>query len=200
MTRTLFRSMLIALCLTALTTVPARSDSWFNFASRNKTKEVTVETTETSTAQFADDDCDDDDPCDCVECKRGHKHKCKRLARKYNKGNKGQGEYVGAGAGGCYPNLNSSLYPCPQPNVPVEVGQTIITNQAFYPHEMLYPHCYRAIYPPYFYENKCGLGCLPFVPKPCIQGTVVTVKYKSRLPCGYHPPFTPCLSKANLFR
>jgi hypothetical protein len=72
------------------------------------------------------------------------------------------------------------------------VGSTVITNQALYPHEMLYAHKYRAIYPPFYYENKCGLTCLPFFPRPCVAGTVVTVKYKTCLPCGFHPPVTLC--------
>jgi len=122
MTRLLFRSTLIALCLAALTAAPARSDNFAPYA------------------------------------------------------------------GNCYPPLNSALYPCPRPDVPYEVGRTIITNQALYPHEMLYAHRYRAIYPPYFYKNTHGLACLPFVPKPCIRGTVVTVKYKTTLPLGFSPP------------
>ncbi len=35
-----------------------------------------------------------------------------------------------------YPYLNAPLYPTPQPNVPVQVGSTLVTNQAFYPQEM----------------------------------------------------------------
>ena len=92
----------------------------------------------------------------------------------------------------CHPQLNSALYPCPRPDIPSEVGTTLITNQAFYPHEMLYAHTYRAIYPPFYYGDKCGLACLPFFPKPCIKGTVVTVKYKTCLPCGFHPPVVVC--------
>src|SRR5262249_18284595 len=89
---------------------------------------------------------------------------------------------------GCYPHLNSALYPCPKPDVPYEVGRTVITNQDPHQHAMLSCHRYRAIYPPYYYQSKCGLACLPFFPKPCIKGTVVTVKYKSKLPCGVYPP------------
>jgi hypothetical protein len=86
------------------------------------------------------------------------------------------------------PQINSSLYPCPVPYVPREVGSTIITNQALAPHEMLYAHKYRAIYPPYYYK-KCLFPCMPFVPKPCIRGTVVKVKYSTKLPCCFTLPW-----------
>lgn len=78
-----------------------------------------------------------------------------------------------------YPPIRASLYPCPRPDVPLEVGRTIITNPALAPHEMMYPHRYRALYPPYYYKNKCGITCLPFIPKPPLKGTEVTVKYSS---------------------
>ena len=89
---------------------------------------------------------------------------------------------------GCYPQLRSSLYPSPRPNVPREVGWTVYTTPAFAPHEMLYPHCYRAMYPPFYYKNTSGLACIPFFPKPCLKGTVVTVKYSSCHPRSFHPP------------
>lgn len=204
MTRTLFRSLLIALCLTALTSVPARSDSWFKFAgSKKKSKEAAVEVESAPITQVSDDD--DDDDCDCIECQRGNKRACRKLARQNKEfakqARKQTGEVVATGGVACYPALKSSLYPCPKPDVPVEVGQTIITNQAFYPHEMLYPHCYRALYPPYYYENKCFLGCLPFVPQPRLVGTMVTVKYKTCLPFGFKPPQTTTYGgRGNIFR
>jgi hypothetical protein len=86
------------------------------------------------------------------------------------------------------PYITSALYPCPVPYVPREVGYTVITNQALAPHEMLYAHRYRALYPPYYYE-KCCLTCLPFFPQPKLRGTMVKVKYKSCLPWGFHPPY-----------
>ena len=46
--------------------------------------------------------------------------------------------------GGQYPRLNAPLYPAPVQNTPSWNGATIITNQALAPHEMLYPHEYRA--------------------------------------------------------
>lgn len=139
------------------------------------------------------------DSGECQECKCKKKHKCHRCHRSRSEcvcnGNGGAyassaGGYgfYGTGMGACYPQLNSALYPCPRPDVPVEVGHTLITNQAFYPHEMLWGHEYRALYPPYYYENKCCLSCLPFFPKPCLKGTLVTVKYKTHLGCGFHPP------------
>jgi hypothetical protein len=72
-----------------------------------------------------------------------------------------------------YPNLDASLYPCPRPDVPAEVGGTIITNSALYPHEMLYPHQYRALYPPFYYKR------MVFWPRYELKGTEVKVKYKS---------------------
>lgn len=85
------------------------------------------------------------------------------------------------------PQIQSSLYPSPVPYVPREVGWTVITNQALAPHEMLYVHEYRALYPPYYYK-KCLGSCLPFVPKPRLKGTMVKVKYNTCLPFGFHPP------------
>lgn len=90
-----------------------------------------------------------------------------------------------------YVPIQASLYPCPRPDVPHEVGWTLITNPALAPHEMLYAHRYRALYPPYYYHNKGGLACLPFFPKPPLKGTEVTVKYKSCCgPFSYKPPFS----------
>ena len=91
----------------------------------------------------------------------------------------------------CYPPIHAPLYPCPKPDVPYEVGRTMITNPALAPHEMLYPHCYRALYPPYYYPNKCGLACIPFFPKPRLRGTEVTVKYKS-CPGLFDKGYPPC--------
>lgn len=89
---------------------------------------------------------------------------------------------------GNYPPIQASLYPCPKQDVPREVGWTQITTPAFAPHEMLYPHTYRALYPPYYYKKKCGLECLPFFPKCKLKGTEVTIRYKSC--CGWLPPIS----------
>lgn len=85
-----------------------------------------------------------------------------------------------------YPYLNAPLYPCPLPNVPVQVGTTLITNQAFAPQEMLYPHDYEALYPPYYYKVKGAWITTPFGVKSDekweLLGTKVKVKYRSSIP------------------
>jgi hypothetical protein len=186
MTRSLFRSTIVALFLTALSATPARCDSWFSFLRMGKKKPVEAQTTVSNRADEIDDEDDD-----------GESRPVHAAYEAPGYANVGPSSPAAAAtpagavaefSGGCYPAINSSLYPCPRPDVPYEVGQTIITNQAFYPHEMLYAHRYKALYPPYFYQNKCGLACLPFFPKPCLKGTVVTVKYRSCLPWGYCPP------------
>jgi len=101
--------------------------------------------------------------------------------------------------GGQYPQLDASLYPCPRPDIPAEVGGTMITNAAFYPHEMLYAHKYKAMYPPYYYRTtwryglrwtncKTPLGfCVPTLERVKIAyrtkvvGTTVKVQYKSHI-------------------
>src|SRR5262245_33646387 len=84
--------------------------------------------------------------------------------------------YPVGGSTGCYPPIHAPLYPCPRPDVPREVGWTLITNPALSPHEMTYAHSYHAPYPPYYYK-KSFLACIPFFPKPCLKGTEVCVKY-----------------------
>ena len=95
---------------------------------------------------------------------------------------------------GMYPQTGASLYPTPQSNIPYQVGGTAFTNQAFHPHELLYPHSYKAIYPPYYYKVN---GCWVVTPwgvwshenwKPL--GTEVEVKYKSYISplSGFMPP------------
>jgi hypothetical protein len=93
-----------------------------------------------------------------------------------------------------YPYLNAPLYPYPSPNVPVQVGSTMITNQAFYPQEMLYPHDYKSLYPPYYYAQKGWWMWTPFGVKSHdrweLLGTQVKVKYRSEVPIwtGWHAP------------
>lgn len=89
-----------------------------------------------------------------------------------------------------YPQLDAALYPAPQPGIPAYTGGTIITNPALDPHEMLYPHCYRALYPPYYYKVRVDGFSLPLLGgKTChrveLKGTEVKVKYKSTI-----SPFT----------
>lgn len=98
-----------------------------------------------------------------------------------------------------YVRLGAPLYPCPKPNIPIWTGSTLITNQAMAPHEMLYPHTYRAIYPPFYHRVKGGWILTPFGVRSRerweLQGTQVQVKYRSHYPglfsghC-WHPPAT----------
>ncbi len=93
----------------------------------------------------------------------------------------------------CYPQLNAPLYPAPQPNTPTYVGGTVITNQAFSPHEMLYPHQYKALYGPYYYKVN---GHWVLTPKGIrshdtwkLEGTEVNVKYRSHFrPFSFYFP------------
>ena len=107
---------------------------------------------------------------------------------------------VGAGAGMMVPQgpqqqqgyvrLNAPLYPSPKPNIPIWTGSTVITNQAFAPHEMLYPHTYKAIYPPFYHKVKGGWIVTPFGVRSHerweLQGTQVQVKYRSQQPGWFH--------------
>ena len=93
-----------------------------------------------------------------------------------------------------YPQMNAPMYPCPVPNVPTYVGGTIYTNQAFAPHEMLYPHAYKSLYPPFYHKVSGKWWWTPFGmeshDKWELQGTEVKVKYRShyRLFSGFCPP------------
>jgi len=82
------------------------------------------------------------------------------------------------------PPIQAPLYPSPRPDIPSEVGWTVISNQALAPYEMTYAHSYKALYPPYYYKNCHGLSCLPLVPKPHLVGTEVRVKYHSHYKLG----------------
>jgi hypothetical protein len=92
-----------------------------------------------------------------------------------------------------YPQTNAPLYPSAQPNVPYQVGGTIITNQAFAPQEMLYPHDYKAMYAPFYYVVKGGWVVTPWGVRNneqwTLQGTQVEVNYRPRAPLfsGFHP-------------
>lgn len=95
---------------------------------------------------------------------------------------------------GQYPQLNAPLYPSPIQGVPSWTGGTVITNQAFAPHELLYPHEYHSMYGPFYYKVK---GCWVWTPLGMrqheqwkLQGTEVRVKYRSnyKLFSGFHPP------------
>lgn len=93
-----------------------------------------------------------------------------------------------------YPQFQGPLYPCPVPGIPDEIGGAMITNQAFAPHEMLYPHEYRALYPPFYYKVSGGWIVTPWgvwsSDRWELQGTEVNVKYKSYISplTGFMPP------------
>lgn len=93
-----------------------------------------------------------------------------------------------------YPYLNAPLYTCPRQDIPYQMGGTVITNQAFSPHEMLYKHDYKAMYPPFYYRAKGGYIWTPFGihshERWKLQGTVVRVKYRSHygLFSAFHEP------------
>ena len=117
----------------------------------------------------------------------------------------GYGYGAGYGAGG--PNLDAALYPCPRPDVPAEVGGTLITNEALYPQEMLYAHKYKALYPPFYYKTNWRYGLrwtncktplgfsIPVLQKVKVatsthlKGTCVKVQYKSQIsPLAFFSP------------
>jgi len=85
-----------------------------------------------------------------------------------------------------YVRLNAPLYPSPRPNIPIWSGSTMITNQAFAPHEMLYPHTYRAMFPPFYHRVRGKYIWTPFGMRTHeqwkLQGTLVEVKYRSHWP------------------
>jgi hypothetical protein len=57
------------------------------------------------------------------------------------------------------------------------------TNPAFAPHEMLYAHEYRGLYPPFYHKTTRGWVLTPLgvytKEKRVLTGTEVKVKYKS---------------------
>ncbi len=83
-----------------------------------------------------------------------------------------------------FARLNAPLYPAPVQNIPHQVGGVVITNPALAPHEMLYEHEYRALYPPFYYRVKGWWIWTPFGveshDKWELIGTEVRVRYKSR--------------------
>jgi len=93
-----------------------------------------------------------------------------------------------------YVQLNAPLYPSPQPHTPIWTGGSFITNQALAPHEMLYPHTYKAMYPPYYHKVHGKWFWTPFGMRSHehwkLQGTMVEVKYRSHHPVwpSFHPP------------
>lgn len=92
-----------------------------------------------------------------------------------------------------YPQTGAALYPAPLPGIPHQVGGTVIMNPALQPHEMLYPHQYKALYGPYYYEVQGGWMVTPFgvwsQENWKLKGTEVDVKYKSHIsPFSFFAP------------
>lgn len=92
-----------------------------------------------------------------------------------------------------YPQTGAALYPAPLPGIPHQVGGTSIANPAFQPHEMLYPHHYKAMYGPYYYQVHGGWMVTPFgvwsQENWKLKGTEVDVKYKSHIsPFSFFAP------------
>lgn len=95
-----------------------------------------------------------------------------------------------------YPYLDAPLYPTPQPGIPPQVGSTLITNQAFAPHEMLHSHDYHAMYPPFYWKVHGSWMTTPWGVWSHdhwkLEGTHVKVKYRSHVPLHalWLPPAT----------
>jgi hypothetical protein len=86
---------------------------------------------------------------------------------------------------GTGPHTGAALYPAPIPGIPQQIGGTAIPTQAFHPHEMLYSHHYKAMYPPYYYKVNGGWIVTPWgvwsKENWKLQGTEVDVKYHSHI-------------------
>ena len=82
-----------------------------------------------------------------------------------------------------YARLNAPLYPSPVQNIPHQVGGVVITNPALAPHEMLYEHEYRGLYPPFYYKVKGWWVWTPFGVESHdrweLTGTEVRVRYRN---------------------
>lgn len=106
------------------------------------------------------------------------------------------GGYYPMSSQGRYPQTGAALYPSPVPGIPQQMGGAAIMHQALHPHEMLYPHEYHAMYPPYYYKVNGRFMLTPFGVWSHedwkLQGTTVDVKYKSHISpfALFHPPFS----------
>ncbi|AMV21825.1 hypothetical protein [Planctomyces sp. SH-PL14] len=94
---------------------------------------------------------------------------------------------------GQYPQLNAPLYPSPVQYTPPWNGGAIYTNQALAPHEYLYPHQYKAMYPPFYHKVHGGWIVTPWGvrqhEKWKLEGTMVKVNYLShRAPFSFFIP------------
>jgi hypothetical protein len=93
----------------------------------------------------------------------------------------GQTSYAPTG----YPQTGAALYPAPVPGIPHQMGGTVIMNPALQPHEMLYGHEYRALYPPYYYQVHGEWLVTPFgvwsQEHWKLKGTEVNVRYRTSI-------------------
>lgn len=92
-----------------------------------------------------------------------------------------------------YPQTGAALYPAPLPGIPHQVGGTVIMNPALQPHEMLYGHQYRALYPPYYYQVNGEWLVTPFgvwsQEHWKLKGTEVNVRYRTSIsPFSFFTP------------
>lgn len=89
---------------------------------------------------------------------------------------------------------NAALYPAPRGGIPPQVGGAAIVHHALHPHEMLYPHRYKAMYGPYYYKVHGKWIVTPWGTwsneRWKLQGTQVDVNYKSHISpfAKFHPP------------
>lgn len=89
---------------------------------------------------------------------------------------------------------SAALYPSPRGGIPQQVGGSAIVHPAFHPHEMMYPHKYKAMYGPYYYKVRGKWMVTPWGTWSHenwkLQGTQVEVKYKSHISpfAKFHPP------------
>ena len=99
----------------------------------------------------------------------------------------GRMNFQQAHARGRMPSFSAPLYPCPVQNVPAQVGGVMYTNQAFAPHEMLYAHEYRAMYPPYYYRVKGHWLWTPFGVESHDTWEPVVTEVKVKYRTDYNP-------------
>jgi len=123
-----------------------------------------------------------------------------RIARAVTHPHPRQGMHGPTVAKGQYPQMGAPLYPTPSQDIPVQVGGTMYTNQAFAPHEMMHEHEYRGLYPPFYYRVRGNWLLTPFGMESHdrweLMGTEVKTKYSSRIPWKalFFPPMN-----ANVF-
>ncbi|MEY3176023.1 MAG: hypothetical protein RLZZ436_3937 [Planctomycetota bacterium] len=92
-----------------------------------------------------------------------------------------------------YPQTGAALYPAPVPGIPHQMGGTVIMNPALQPHEMLYGHQYKALYPPYYYQVHGEWLVTPFgvwsQENWKLKGTEVNVRYRTSIsPFSFFTP------------